>query len=59
MELDFKKYLTEIGLTLNAAGRSGQHFWKPENPVVAKIIPLKKPKKFHTSLFKTPTVKKI
>ena len=40
MELDFKKYLTEIGLTLNAAGRSGQHFWIPDNPVVAKIIPL-------------------
>ena len=30
MELNFKEYMS----ALNAPGRAGQHFWKPETPVL-------------------------
>lgn len=59
MELNFKRYLSEISFGLNAPGRAGQHVWKPEKPALPQIASLKKPKKFSTSLFKTPTVKKF
>jgi len=33
MDLFFKKFLEGNATGLNAPGRAGQHFWKPETPI--------------------------
>jgi hypothetical protein len=39
MELDFKGFLEGSAAGLNAPGRAGQHFWKPETPMLRDNTP--------------------